>query len=342
MPRTRPSTILIAATVALAACASAPAPQVAPLSLVWPEAPEPARIAFVQSIAKPDDLGIDKGFWRRVAEFFVGATEERLVRPMAVARATDGVLYVADPGAKGVHRFDVERRRYQLVQLDDEQPLPSPVGLAAGAGGAMYVADSALKQVFVLTRAANVARALPLAGELAQPTGLAFDAEAGELYVADTTAHAVKVFGADGALRRRFGRRGDAPGEFNFPTLLWRDASGRLFVTDSLNFRIQMFDRDGRLLGAFGALGDATGNLSRPKGVAADPHGHVYVVDSMFHAFQVFDTAGAFLLSVGRQGRGAGEFWLPTGIFVGAQDTIYVADSHNQRVQVFRYLGDEP
>jgi DNA-binding beta-propeller fold protein YncE len=333
-------TILVGAL--LAGCASAPpAPDTAPPP-VWPDKPEPARIAFVQAITQPADLGIGKGFWRRVLEFFVGESEERLIRPMAVATASDGVLYVADPGMKGVHRFDRERKRYALLQRDDEVGLPSPVGLAVGAQGSVYVADSALAQVFVVTREGNVARPLPLTDKLVQPTGLAYDPAAGELYVADTLAHTIKVFRADGTLRTTLGQRGEGPGQFNFPTLLWREPNGRLFVTDSLNFRIQTFDRDGRFLGAFGSHGDATGTLSRAKGVATDSYGHVYVVDSLFHTFQIFDARGTFLLNVGALGQGRGEFWLPTGIFIGQQDTIYVADSYNRRVQVFRYVGGQP
>jgi DNA-binding beta-propeller fold protein YncE len=249
---------------------------------------------------------------------------------------------VADPGAKGVHRFDRERGRYALLQRDDELGLPSPVGLVPGPAGSVYVADSALAEIFLVTREGNVTRPIALADALVQPTGLAFDAASGELYVADTGAHAVKVFRPDGSLRTTLGKRGDAQGEFNFPTMLWRDPGGQLFVTDSLNFRIQIFDRDGRVRAAFGKLGDSTGTLSRPKGVATDSHGHVYVVDSMFHVFQIFDAHGSFLLNIGAQGRGTGEFWLPSGIFIGRQDTIYVADAYNQRVQVFRYVGGQP
>ena len=331
------------ALAGLAACASVPErSRVAPLSVVWPAAPERARVAYLETIERPEDIGIRKGFWRRVAEFFVGESEERMVRPMAVAVSSEGVLFVADPGAKGVHRFDRERGRYALLQRDDEVGLPSPVGLVAGPAGSVYVADSALAEIFVVTRAGNVARPLSLADALVQPTGLAFDAASGELYVADTGAHAIKVFRPDGSLRTTLGQRGVARGEFNFPTLLWRDDDGRLFVTDSLNFRVQILDREGRVQGVFGKLGDGTGNLSRPKGVATDSFGHVYVVDSMFHAFQIFDAQGTFLLNVGAQGHGPGEFWLPSGIFIGSQDTIYVADAYNQRVQVFRYVGGQP
>jgi sugar lactone lactonase YvrE len=341
----RLSAMLLAGCILqLAACASAPpetAPPAAP-ALVWPEAPAEARIAYVQAISRPEDLGIRKGFFERLAEVFVGASDARLIRPMAVVTTADGTVYVADPGARGVHRFDRARGRYRLIQRDDDEPLLSPVGLAVGRAGEVYVADSALAGIWVIARDASIATPLVRQAALKQPTGVAFDPVNGRLLVVDTGAHQVKMFALDGTLQSSFGRRGDGDGEFNYPTSIWRDANGQLYVTDSLNFRIQMFDAQGQFVTRFGRHGDATGDLSRPKGVATDRFGHVYVVDSLFHALQVFDRSGAFLLNIGSQGQAPGEFWLPTGLFVSDNDSIYVADSHNQRVQVLRYIGNTP
>jgi DNA-binding beta-propeller fold protein YncE len=326
-------TVLAAAL--LTACAAPPPRPIEP-PLVFPPPPAPARIAFVQTIATPADLGIERGFIRRLFDFVFGAREERLVRPMAVV-TVDGVLFVADPGARGVHRFDRKRGTYSLVRQAKDQPLASPVGLALGEAGAVYVADSELRTVFLIPAGATVATPVALAAQLHQPTGLAYDAAQRRLMVTDTAAHCVRVFGTDGALLDTIGRRGTADGEFNFPTLLWRAPEGRLYVTDSMNFRVQMFDTSGRYRGKFGATGDGTGDLPREKGV----DGHIYIVDSLFHVVQIFNDSGQLLLSLGSLGHDRGQFWLPIGIFIGEDNRIYVADSYNRRVQVFRYLGGD-
>jgi len=307
-------------------------------ALVWPAAPEPARIAFVKTFSRPDDLGIRKGFFQSVRDFLLGAEDTRMVRPMAVVEAGD-VLYVADPGVNGVHRFDTTRGEYALIQGPEGSPLGSPVGLAAGANGEIYVSDSRLAQVLVIRPGADHAVPVPLEGELLQPTGIAFDASTGRLYVVDTRAHDIRVYDRGGNLVRNIGGRGTGPGRFNYPTLLWLSPGGNLYVTDSLNFRVQILDGTGRFIGAFGKAGDGTGDAARQKGVATDRQGHVYVVDSLFHAVQIFDGDGQYLLTVGAQGQGRGEFWLPVGIYIDASDTIYVTDTYNQRVQVFRYVG---
>lgn len=331
---------IVALAIAAAACTPAhmAPPPAAPQ--VWPEPPAPARIAYLRSFARPEDLGIAKGFWQRLGEFFVGRDEARLIRPMAVAAQGD-LIFVADPGAQGVHRFDLASGRYHLIRRDDGAPLPSPVALALGQRGEAYVADSALAQVFVIRPGATTAAPFALAAALAQPTGIAFDPDTERLYVVDTARHDVKVFAPNGALHATFGRRGTADGEFNYPTMIWRDRGARLYVADSLNFRVQRFDAGGKSLGSFGRVGDATGDFARPKGIATDRFGHVYVAEGLFHALQIFDRDGRFLLALGAQGHAPGEFWLPTGVYVDAADRIYVADSHNRRVQVFRYVGGE-
>lgn len=307
-------------------------------ALVWPPAPEQPRVAFVRTFSSPGDLGIGRGFFGRLEDFLLGDEQRQLVRPMAVA-AWQKVIYVADPGVQGIHRFDLGRGDYTLIRGPDKKPILSPVGLAVGGAGEIYVTDSKLAQVFVIQPGGKAAVAIPLGAELGQPTGVAFDGQNQRLLVVDTAAHQVFAFGLDGKYLGTMGKRGDGPGEFNYPTLLWRSAQGRLYITDSLNFRVQILEADGRFIGAVGKMGDGIGYSPRPKGVAIDSHGHVYVVDSLLHSLQIFDQSGRFLLPVGQQGQERGEFWLPTGVFVGDDDQIYVADSYNRRIQILRYIG---
>lgn len=321
---------------AVAGCASTAPPPSGPL-LVWPEAPDPPRIAFVQSIARPIDLGIEKSFLERVGEWLLGKDERRILRPMAVVSAR-GVVFVADPGVKGVHRFDTVAGRYDIVRGERGTALLSPVGLASGPDGEVYVTDSALARVLVIRPGATEASPLGTP-PLQQPTGIAFDAAGGRLLVADTKAHEIRAFDREGKPLASWGRRGPGPGEFNYPTQLWLDPAGRLFVTDTLNFRIQILDSQGRFLGKFGRPGDGAGDFMRHKGLATDSYGHVYVVDALLNAIQIFSRDGELLLSLGDLGQGRGEFWLPAGLFINGDDTIYVADSYNQRIQVFRYVG---
>lgn len=310
--------------------------------MVWPREDALPRIEYVKSFTGPKDLGIPAGdglfSWMKRAIF--GGQEPRMRRPVAVVRTPGGTLYVADAEARGVHRFDTRKKRYRFIQGEGGTPFPAPVGLARGEGERVYLVDSYLKGVFLISPDRDIARPVPLDAPLLRPTAMAIDPGEGTLFVVDTKAHQIKVFDGRGKFRASVGRRGKGPGEFNFPTAIWRDTVGRLYITDALNFRIEVFDASLHFLQLFGRAGDATGYFSRPKGIATDDFGHIYVVDALFHAVQIFDLSGKFLLSFGEMGNGPGTFWLPSGIFVTEEGEIYVADTYNRRIQVFRYIGE--
>jgi len=331
---------LLALPCALAACATTPPSD--PFDnegAIWPAPPETGRIAFVTEFSGSSDLGIRKSVWARLIGLAAGNSEDRMLRPMAIAATADGsVVFVADPDARCVHRYDIGRGRYDCMVPDDQSGI-TPIGLAITSEGQLFVSDS---QNGRLLRASPGDDELsPFAADVRfeRPTGMYWDSNSEQLFVTDTLGQVVVVVDTTGQLLMTLGERGSQAGQFNFPTYLCVDGDGELLVTDSLNFRIQRFDEQRNFVQMFGENGDQQGSFARPKGVAVDTSGHVYVVDSLLHTMQVFDRDGQLLLSVGVQGQAPGEFWLPNGIFVTDDDTIFVADSYNKRVQVFRYVG---
>jgi DNA-binding beta-propeller fold protein YncE len=305
---------------------SQPGDQAVEINKVWPQKPAKARIAYVNSFTTASDLGIKKSFFASIVDFFTGKDEWQLVRPMAVLATVDDKIYVADPGAGTVHRFDTGNSQYTAILRPDDQALPSPVGLALGAKGELYIADSYLGEVFVVAAGSDTAEVMEFEIKPEQPTNIAIDRKSQQLYVVDSAAHNIKVYRPDGSLLNTIGQRGEKEGEFNFPSMIWLDNQDRLLVSDALNFRIQMFDLSGRFIRKFGQRGDGTGNMSRPKGVASDSYGHIYVVDALFHSVQLFNDSGEFLLNVGHRGNATGEFLLPTGIYINHDNMISIAD----------------
>jgi DNA-binding beta-propeller fold protein YncE len=334
------TSLLIATSIFIAACARLDTVQTDQNKRVWPAAPASARIAFEQAFSTPQELGIGKGFWQWLGDIVFGEEAAHMVRPMAVVTVDDKLIYVADPGVRGVHRFNAEKQTYQLIKSKDGGDLPSPVALAADRNGNVYVSDSKLAQVLMIPKGMDQAVPVLLDTALQQPTGLAIEPNSGDLYLVDTLQHQILIFNSAGKIKKRFGSRGIKPGEFNYPTLIWEN-NGTLLVTDALNFRIQSFDLDGNYLASFGEAGQSSGHQSRPKGVAMDKFDHIYVVDALLNNIQLFDRTGKYLMTIGEQGQQPGQFWLPAGIHITPQQKIYVADSHNRRVQVFRYVGEQ-
>ena len=325
------------------ACATTPdEPPFATEGRIWPEPPDAPRIAFVQSFSQAEDLGIRPGFWSRMVSVVAGARKDSMVRPMDVVATPGGsLIFVADPDARCVHRFDLEHNRYDCLRLSRDESLGSPVGLALTSSGRLYVADSLLRGIYTIGTGDKYLERLDTGDRLQQPTGVAWDEAGGILFVTDTAAQSIKAFTPEGAYVLGFGERGTKHGEVNFPTYLWLSGDNELLVTDSLNFRIQRFATDGEFLHVFGKNGDQIGDFARPKGVAVDGQGHIYVIDALFHGIQIFDRQGVLLLAVGEQGQGPGHFWLPNRIHVTRDNMIFVADSYNRRVQVLRYIGAE-
>ncbi len=325
--------------VIVAACASSNEKYGNISKPVWPAPPATARIAFEQSFSTPEEFGIERGLWQWIGDFVFGEDNNRMIRPMAVVTTDSRHIFVADPGVRGVHRFDRHDNSYQLIRGKNGLDLPSPVALAADADGNVFVTDSKLAKVFIIRHNSNFIQPFELDTELKQPTGISIEPESGDIYLVDTAQHQILVFDSSGELINRFGKHGVLAGEFNYPTMI-SQRYGTLFVTDSLNYRIQLFDLDGEYISSFGEAGQSTGYQARPKGVATDEDGNIYVVDSLLNNVQLFDASGQYLMTIGEQGQRPGQFWLPTGIYISPQQKIYVADSHNRRVQVFHYISD--
>ena len=315
--------------------------------LLWPQPPETPRFLYAgtltgeQNFRRADAAGSGLRAFGRWLVGLDGRGEAPLVlqRPSAVVGDEAGRLFVSDTSRQAVFVFDGAAGELRLWQRADATlNFVAPSGLALGDGGELFVADAELGFVARLD-----ARGEPLAavgrGRLQRPTGVARDAARGELYVADTMAHDVKVFDRAGALLRVIGRRGSGDGEFNFPTHL-AFAQGELFVTDTLNSRVQVFAAGAATPSRrFGARGLYLGNLVRPKGVGVDGEGNVYVVESYHDSLLVFSGQGEFLLPIGGTGTSTGRFYLPSGVWVDAKNRVFVADMFNGRVVLFQFLG---
>lgn len=326
----------LAAALVLAGCVQ-PAvqpPGAAVQRLVWPRPPAQPRVRFVRNIAAPADWGVSRGAVQGFFDKLTGQKPFHFVRPTGVAQR-GRTLYVADPGAKALIVLDTSQSKETVVSRVGDDVLASPVAIALGPDDTVFLADSALGKVYVLDAHGALLRTIGGEGRLARPAGLAYDAASGRLYVADTSAHRILVYSADGSFAGTFGRNGAAPGEYNYPSHLAVARDGSLIVNDTLNFRVQLVDRAGKPLRHFGRVGDGSGEFASPKGVAADSAGNFYVVDALFDAVQIFDADGTLLLGFGERGTRDGQLWLPNGIFIAPDDRIYVADSYNQRIAVF-------
>lgn len=337
----------------LSGCAAAPVEMVylpeerAPdRELVWPSPPETPRLAYAGELIGEENFravdGQRDGAALRILRWLAGIGREKdvreLIRPQSGMVDDAGRVLVTDAGREAVVVFDEAAGMLSFwPEAERGRSFQSPVGIAADGAGGFLVADADIGYVLRLT-ADGVPAGSMGEGELGRPTGLCRSEASGEIFVADSAQHDIKVFDDAGRLIRSIGGRGIEPGRFNGPTHL--SCSGeRLYVTDTLNARVQVLSHAGEPQSSIGQRGLFVGNLVRPKGVVTDRDGHVYVVESYYDHMLVFSEAGELLLPIGGSGNGAGQFFLPAGAWTDDGSRLFVADMFNGRVVVLDYLG---
>lgn len=215
-----------------------------------------------------------------------------------------------------------------------------PVAVSVGSDGRMAVADVGRRCVHLYIPSLN--RYIRISGgpkePFGSPVGVAFD-EGGRLYVSDSVAAKIFVFGSDGASVLQLAETGS--GKLKRPTgIAYNPAARLLYVTDTLANRVYAFDETGKVVLSFGGRGEENGKFNFPTHLFCSPSGDIYVSDAMNFRVEIFSPRGEFLGSFGRQGDGSGDLAMPKGLAVDRDGIIYVVDSLFDNLQLFNRKGE--
>jgi hypothetical protein len=85
------------------------------------------------------------GFFTKLLDVVIGEPEHpQLVRPYGIAVDSRGRAIVTDPGANGIHIFDLEGHKYKFIERrdKDKDAMRSPQCIAVDAQDNFYVTDS--------------------------------------------------------------------------------------------------------------------------------------------------------------------------------------------------------
>ena len=159
----------------------------------------------------------------------------------------------------------------------------------------------------------------------------------GEIYIVDTGNHRIQVLGADGTFRRKWGKKGDGPGQLDRPHAVALDSKGRVYIASHGNRRIQKFTPEGKLIAHWNLPDPGKEGRHEPtKIILFGAKERLLVPDPRNHRIVIFDAEGKLQLTFGKRGKGQGEFDRPTGVALDGQGYLYVCDSGNHRIQRFR------
>lgn len=310
--------------------------------LFWPLPPEKPRFRFVQEIHGSSDVSpshkmstLQKLAGVRKVEF-----KPVLVKPFGIATDSKHRIYVTDTAQAVVFVFDRENHAVSYIGMEGNPKLQTPMGIHVDAKDRVWLADGSAHRIYAFDPKLTLRAAIGKPGDLLNPVGLATDLSRNRLYVADSRLHCIVVYDTEtGLLITKFGKRGTANGDFNFPTDVTVDAKGRIYVADTMNRRVQIFDPEYKYVDSLGSEGLAWGHFRKPKSVALDSYQNIYVLDSDFCNFQIFNQKKQLLMFLGDWGAGPGQFTVPQRIFIDRDDLVYVADQMNGRIEIFKLLS---
>ncbi len=312
----------------------------------WPIGSQQPKIEYIKFYAVDQDVRHQES---ALAQAILGV--ERGVPLFASPRGIDSFaaqrFAVADMGKRKVLIADLQAGEIRTLQSKEDGAFrfAMPMGVAYDDQGGGFVSDTSTGSIYRFNPAEVVVSSFGK-GQLNRPNGMVFDSSTQRLYVADTLNHQIAVYSISGEPLARLGKRGSAPGEFNFPIDLDIGPKGELVVLDSLNSRVQILDADGNFIRTFGERGTAIGSFMLPKSIAVDGFGHIYVSDSRAHRFVIFDMQGNYLLTIGGRSvlvGGAvhpGGFDFPQGITADKSGAIFVVDALSKMVHQFQFLSE--
>ena len=191
------------------------------------------------------------------------AIEAALDRPLSVAVAFDGSLYIADTGNHAIRHVGPDMM----------------ITTVAGTGHPGFSGDGGPAT----------------SAQLGKPEGVAV-APDGTVYIADTNNHRVRRIGLDGTITTLAGTgaegfSGDGgpatKAELRFPSSVTGGPDGSLYITDGGNYCVRRIARDHTITTVAGTgekgcsdeSGPATQTKLVPRGLAVGPDATLYIAD---------------------------------------------------------------
>ena len=188
-------------------------------------------------------LGVFVSIW-------AGNRADEIRGPTEFARDGAGNLWISVN--RDLYEIDAAGQILRIIESEGSEALKKGIqALIVDSSGDLRVAYG---------QAEEIHRILAATGELVErlavgskaPTEFpgnvykfAIDPKNGDLYLADTRNHHIRIFGANGEFKRTFGGQGEAPEQFHFPNDIRFGPDGLLYICDTNNHRIGAFDRAG-------------------------------------------------------------------------------------------------
>jgi uncharacterized protein (TIGR03437 family) len=192
----------------------------------------------------------------------------------------------------------------------------------------------------------------PAAAQFTSPSAVVLDSQ-GNIYIADTGNHCVRMISASGAIITTIAGTGGTTGysgdkgaatsaTLRYPTGLAFDSTGNLYIADTGNNVIRKITSgtittvagdNGQSAGDAGDFGAATSAiLNGPTAIAFDSAGNFYIADNGNSRIRKVDIKTNIITPFLGSGATDKRLNSPNGLWFDASGALYIADSGNQRL----------
>ena len=151
------------------------------------------KLVFEGTFSSERDIRPKRGIFKKMLDVMIGAPDVHfMVRPFGVVTDSKGRIIVTDPGASGVHVFDLKEQKYKFLSRKDKsnESMTTPQCVAVDAQDNIYVTDSNAGKIFVFEPTGKFSRMIGSLkhgeGIFKHPMGIAVDSAAQRIYVTDT------------------------------------------------------------------------------------------------------------------------------------------------------------
>jgi DNA-binding beta-propeller fold protein YncE len=289
--------------------------------VVYPPAPDTARIQYLTSISSSDNTTIRKSGFNK---FVMGEEESKQIKKPYGVAIKDGKIYVCDSGLGGLEIIDLEKKTFELFLPDGAGQLRLPLNCFVDDDGNLFIADGERQQVVVFNHHGSYVTSFGEKENFRPTDVFVYD---DKVWVSNVLDNHVYVYqnGNFNLLYKLPEAEKGTPGYLYQPTNLFVTPE-LVYVSDMGDFNIKTYTHDGQFVKSIGSHGTGTGQFVRPKGIAVDKEMKLYVVDAGFENTQIFDKDGKLLLFFGGPYKGPGDLWLPAKVVIDYDNLKYFED----------------
>lgn len=264
-----------------------------------------------------------------------GEGDGQFIWPTAIARDSDGNIYVADEYANKIVVFDSDwQPKYKWGESGaGDGEMDGPSGLAFDSDDNLYVVDHHNNRVQKFTREggfiSNFGSEGSGEGQFSLPWGIAIDGD-DNIFVADWHNDRIQKFDSECKFLASFGESGRGDGQFHRPASVDVDAQGYIYVADWGNERVQVLDSEG-------------GFVQNIRGEATDSKWAQAFLDINLEEAAARSKSNLvpeieFFNDDPHEESSHIEkyFWAPTSIKLDPEGRVHVTESNRHRTQIYQ------